>query len=191
MRYLPVLVLTICLWGCGGDQESPKIMTKIEKQRMIDSIVLVSDSIYAETNKRIAENNNILANAINRRAQALPDSLRSAAPPESSGSRISPGLVLVAELKDGESPPCDSIYFARLDSLNGLLRPQDCFYSTEAEVCKVRGHDLTHRVGWSDFPNPFYDETYFECKWCGAIIRRIINSPAPDTAYKEKSPPTK
>jgi hypothetical protein len=109
---------------------------------------------------------------------------------------------------DKESPKEKSIYLGvpagyklvgrrELDSLRSAAPPctvyvnNPCLYSTESEICKVRGHDLTRRVGWSDFPNPFYDETYFECKWCGAIIRKIINSPAPDTAYKEKSPPTK
>jgi len=109
------------------------------------------------------------------------DSLRSATPPESSGSRISPGLVLVAELKNGESPPCDSIYFARLDSLNALLRPQDCLYSTEAEVCKVRGHNRDFESVW-----PEGGGGEFTCKYCGGTYGISTK-----TEMKELRPPTK
>ena len=150
MRYLLLLVLTICLWGCWGDRGSPE-----------NKIWGVVHDLSKDT------------------LRPYVDSLRSAAPPCT--------VIVHDTVRVIYGGVSETLY---VDTLNNSIFTT-CLYATEAEVCKVRGHDLTDRVGWSDFPNPFYDETYFECKWCGAIIRRIINSPAPDTAYKEKSPPTK
>ena len=114
-------------------------------------------------------------------------------PLQSSAQQVDPfnGYVDMSKMKE----PVETVYVHDTVTIFATPIPIDstsrCLYASEYAVCKVRGHDLTHRVGWSDFPNPYYDETYFECKWCGATIQRIINSPAPDTTHKEKRPGTR